>query len=82
MLKKNLRDKKKGLNTCQSLIPRLSKEEAKYMILSTCLSLENVKRSFTVNSACLEFAPKTALQKFCSCSNDKEAKFVHLGFIK
>lgn len=45
--KKNLREKKKGLKTCKNFIPSLSKEEVKYMILSTCLSSKNVKRSFT-----------------------------------
>lgn len=46
-LKKNFRGKVKGLKTCKNFIPRLSKEEAKYMILRTCLCSKNVKRSFT-----------------------------------
>lgn len=35
-----------------------------------------------VTSACPEVAPLTALQKFCGWSNDSDAKFIHLGFIK
>lgn len=46
MRKKNLRDKKKGLNTCKSLIPRLSKEEAKYMILSTLPFFRECEKKF------------------------------------